>query len=57
MEPELVVTASLADLDAGVTMSVPGLADLDRLATLRDANGAMLPSARATTLPDRYGRS
>lgn len=57
MEPELVVTASLADLDAGVTMSVPGLADLDRLATLREANGAMLPSARATTLPDRYGRS
>jgi short-subunit dehydrogenase len=56
MEPELVVDASLADLAAGVVVSVPGLADLDVLARVGDANAAMLGSTRATELPDRYGR-
>jgi uncharacterized protein len=56
MEPELVVDASLADLAAGVVVSVPGLADLDTLARVTDANAAMLGSTRATELPDRYGR-
>jgi short-subunit dehydrogenase len=54
MEPELVVDASLADLAAGVVVSVPGLGDLDALARVADANAAMLASSRATELPDRY---
>jgi hypothetical protein len=52
----LVVDASLADLAAGVVVSVPGLGDLDALARVAEANAAMLASSRATELPDRYRR-
>ncbi|HYA69504.1 MAG TPA: SDR family oxidoreductase, partial [Acidimicrobiales bacterium] len=38
MEPELVVEASLADLAAGVVVSVPGLQDLDALNRLWGAH-------------------
>jgi uncharacterized protein len=56
MEPDLVVEASLADLAAGVVVSVPGLGDLGSLARVSEANAAMLGSTRATELPDRYRR-
>jgi len=55
MEPDLVVTASLADLDAGVVTSVPGLADPASLARLDAAARELLSASRSTGLPERYG--
>ncbi|HXX89640.1 MAG TPA: SDR family oxidoreductase [Acidimicrobiales bacterium] len=57
MEPELVVEASLADLETGAVVSVPGLADLGLLGRVAEADSAMLGSTRATALPDRYRRT
>jgi len=57
MEPELVVEAAMADLASGMVVSVPGLGDLGALERVAGANAAMLGSARATELPERYGRS
>jgi short-subunit dehydrogenase len=54
MEPERVVEASLADLAAGVVVSVPGLADLGALGHLDAAAAELLSAARSTQLPDRY---
>ena len=56
MEPDAVVEASLADLAAGVEVSVPGLADPAVLDQVDAVTGGLLGSARATELPPRYGR-
>ncbi len=56
MEPALVVEAAMADLASGTVVSVPGLGDLGALERVGNANAAMLGSARATELPERYGR-
>ncbi len=56
MEPQQVVEASLADLEDGVLVSVPGLADADALAELEAANSALVSVARTSELPARYNR-
>ena len=56
MEPELVVEASLADLAAGVVVSVPGLADTDALTRLDTASHELVSVARTAELPARYSR-
>jgi short-subunit dehydrogenase len=54
MEPEQVVTASLADLARGVVVSVPALPDESAKATYDAAAAALLAVARSTELPGRY---
>ncbi len=54
MEPDDVVLASLQDLEGGVVVSVPGLADPEALARVSAANGQMLGAARVKELPQRY---
>lgn len=54
MEPDQVVAASLADLAAGVVVSVPGLADTGALSRLDDASRDLVSAARVTELPGRY---
>ncbi len=54
MQADLVVQASLADLDAGVVVCVPGLADLTALERYTAACSEVAAAARATTLPARY---
>jgi hypothetical protein len=54
MEPADVVTASLADLEAGAVMSVPGLDDLTALDELDEALRAFMRVSRNTELPARY---
>jgi uncharacterized protein len=56
MEPEQVVEASLADLAAGVVVSVPGLADTDALTRLDTASHELVSVARTAELPARYSR-
>ena len=51
-----VVEASLADLAAGVVVSVPGLADTDALAHLEAASHELVSVARTAELPGRYHR-
>ena len=54
MEASRVVKASLADLAAGVVVSVPGLADTEALAHLDEASRELVSVARTAELPDRY---
>ncbi len=54
MEPRQIVAASLADLAAGVVVSVPGLADTEPLARLDEASRDMVSVSRTAELPARY---
>jgi short-subunit dehydrogenase len=54
MDPHDLVRASLQDLEAGVVVSIPGLADTEALAQVSAANGQLLGAARAKDLPPRY---
>ena len=54
MEPRAVVTASLADLDSGDVICVPGLPDVAALGRLVTAQNELLGSARTADLPERY---
>jgi short-subunit dehydrogenase len=55
MEPEQVVTASLHDLERGVVVSIPALADESVKARFDEAALALLAPARSAELPPRYG--
>ena len=54
MEPEQIVTASLADLARGVIVSIPALPDESAKGRLDEAASALLMFARTTALPPRY---
>jgi len=55
MTPGLLVRASLADLDAGILVSVPGHPDpAAAMAALTGSQAVLTSAARATELPDRY---
>ncbi len=54
MEPHQVVEASLADLAAGVVVSVPGLTDIEALGRLDKASRDLVNVARTAELPGRY---
>jgi len=54
MEPDQVVTASLADLARGVVVSIPGMPDESTKLRFEDAASALLAFARTTELPARY---
>lgn len=54
MEPDRVVEASLADLDAGVVISIPALTDLTVIDRYHTASRALTAAAQATELPPRY---
>ena len=57
MEPRQVVEASLADLAAGMVVSIPGLADTDALTRRAAANSQLVSVARTAELPARYGEN
>jgi len=57
MDPDQIVTASLADLDQGVVVSIPAMADSAGKAKLDEAGAALLRVARTTELPSRYGKN
>jgi short-subunit dehydrogenase len=54
MEPGDVVEASLADLAAGVLVSIPGLTDLEAIGRFDEASRDLVSVARTKDLPDRY---
>jgi short-subunit dehydrogenase len=54
MEPELVVEASLSDLEKGVPVSVPGLSDTDLIEQFESSGVALMQASRTTELPERY---
>jgi hypothetical protein len=54
MEPESVVRASLADLERGVVVSIPGAEDDAALREIAAAAVALVPATRASELPARY---
>jgi uncharacterized protein len=54
MEPASVVAASLADLERGVVVSIPGAEDDSPLPAIEAAAAALLPSTRTVELPKRY---
>jgi uncharacterized protein len=54
MEPESLVHASLADLERGVVVSVPGAADDAALRALEAAAASLVPATRSVELPARY---
>ena len=54
MEPDQIVTASLADLARGVVVSIPAMPDESTKARFDDAASALLGLARSTELPSRY---
>ena len=54
MEPDLIVTASLSDLERGVVVSIPALSDESAKASFDDAASTLLAGARRTELPERY---
>jgi short-subunit dehydrogenase len=54
MTAEDVVTASLADLDAGVVVSLPGVEDLSELDAVAAAHGGLMMSTQKPTLAGRY---
>jgi short-subunit dehydrogenase len=56
MEPVAVAEAGLLDLERGVVVSIPGAEDGDALAALEAAASALVPSTRASELPERYRR-
>jgi short-subunit dehydrogenase len=57
MEPDQIVTASLADLARGVVVSIPALPDDSAIARFDDAASALLAVARTAELPARYRAS
>ena len=57
MEPDQIVTASLADLERGVVVSIPAMPDESAKARFDDAASALLGVARRTELPERYRTS
>ena len=54
MEPDDVVAASLADLEDGVVVSIPGLDDPSVLVAALAAQAPLAGSTTATSLPERY---
>jgi short-subunit dehydrogenase len=54
MEPESVAAASLADLERGVVLSIPGAEDDSALRALEAASGMLVAATRAVGLPARY---
>jgi sugar/nucleoside kinase (ribokinase family) len=54
MEPEQIVTASLADLTRGVVVSIPGMPEESAKARFDDAAATLLGVARTAELPARY---
>jgi uncharacterized protein len=54
MEPESVVRASLADLERGVVVSIPGAPDDAALRELEAAAASLVPATRSVELPARY---
>jgi short-subunit dehydrogenase len=54
MEPASVVEASLADLEGGVVVSIPGAEDDSALSAVEAASAALVPSTRTVELPERY---
>ncbi|MGZ4655317.1 SDR family NAD(P)-dependent oxidoreductase [Oryzihumus sp.] len=56
MEPGQVVRASLADLERGTIISIPGLPDESAITRWDDASLALSEVALATELPDRYSQ-
>jgi short-subunit dehydrogenase len=57
MEPDLIVAASLSDLERGVVVSIPAMPDEAAKARFDDAASALLGVARRTELPERYRTS
>ena len=57
MEPEQIVLASLYDLERGVVVSIPALADESAKARFDDAALALLAPARSTELAPRYANA
>jgi uncharacterized protein len=57
MEPDQIVTASLADLERGVVVSIPAMPDESAKTRFDDAASALLGVARRTELPERYRTS
>ncbi|MFL5927362.1 MAG: SDR family NAD(P)-dependent oxidoreductase [Gaiellaceae bacterium] len=57
MEPKDVVAASLADLERGVIVSIPGLEDEHALADLAEAEAALAASTGAVVPASRYRRA
>jgi short-subunit dehydrogenase len=57
MEPEDVVAGSLSDLERGVMVSIPGVADTDPLQPLDAAESVLMGAARTANLAERYSRS
>lgn len=54
MEPDQIVTASLADLERGVVVSIPAMPDESAKARFDDAASALVAVARRSELPERY---
>jgi uncharacterized protein len=57
MEPSSVVQASLADLERGLVVSIPGAGDDAALREIATASESLLPSTRTVDLPARYGHT
>jgi uncharacterized protein len=57
MEPGAVVQASLTDLNKGLLVSIPGLADVEALGRLETANRELASVARTKDLPARYSET
>jgi len=56
MEPASVVEASLADLERGVVVSIPGAEGDSALREIDAASASLAPSTRTVELPERYRR-
>jgi short-subunit dehydrogenase len=54
MEPESIVRASLADLERGVVVSIPGAPDEAAVGELEAAAAPLLSATRSVELPARY---
>jgi uncharacterized protein len=54
MEPAALVQASLADLERGVVVSIPGAEDDSALRSIAAAAEGLMPSTRTVELPERY---
>ena len=54
MEPASLVEASLADLERGVVVSIPGAEDDSALRAIEAAAAELVPSTRTVELPERY---
>jgi short-subunit dehydrogenase len=54
MEPASVVEASLADLERGVVVSIPGAEDDSAVKAIEAASASLVPATRTVGLPERY---